>query len=264
MHGSIISRLSSMLAVALLAAGTAQADTRPVEDLPPEMVRQIGNAMYEQDRYAAQATDLLFREKGGPERLEQEGLRGDWVLIRGKDSIVVRFVRETSGGDVAAYDVVFPSGQLPYVRRPTDGRLSEAAAAQLRARRLAVEQVGAGCSENYNTVVLQRRPDADFLVYALAAIADPGQMMIGGHYRVTVTPDGRKVVKAEQLYRSCLTLPASSDASAIPWLTHLVSARPMETHVYLSLLYKRPFYVGVGKSAWRVENGTVALVEKPK
>jgi len=264
MRSPIIPRLASVVAVTLLAAGTLRAETPPVEDLAPDLVPALGRAMYDQDRYAAQATELLFREKGGPQRLAQEGLRGDWVVTRVKDSTVVRFLRETNGALAVAYDVVFVPGQLPYLQRPADGRVSEAALAQLRARRLAVEQVHEECSERYNTIVLQRGPDANFLVYALAATSDPAQIVIGGHYRVTITPDGRKVVKSEKLYRACLNLPAKNDNGAVPYLTHLVSARPLETHAYMSLLYQRPFYVGVGKSVWKVENGKVALSEERK
>jgi hypothetical protein len=253
-----------MLTAALLATGAAHAQTSPIEDLPSEMVQQLGRAMYEQDAYAAQATDLLFREKGGPERLAQEGLRGDWVVTRVKDSTLVRFLRDSNGKALAAYEVVFPQGQLPYLRRPADGRVSEAALAQLRARRLAMEQVRDECSQRYNTIALQRGPDANFLVYAMAATSDPSQIVVGGHYRVTVTPDGRKVVKTEKLFRSCLNLPAANNAGAIPWLTHVVSARPLETHVFMSLAYGRPFYVRAGTSAWKVDKGLLTPVELPK
>ena len=264
MRTSIIPRLAGVVALTLVTAGPLRADVRPVEDLPPDMVQALGRAMYDQDRYAAQATDLLFREKGGPQRLAQEGLRGDWVVTRVKDATVVRFLREVNGAMVVAYDVVFPPAQLPQVQRPADGRVSEAALAQLRARHLAMEQVRDECSERYNTIVLQRSPDANFLVYALAATSDPDQIVIGGHYRVTISPDGRKVVKTDKLYSTCLNLPAKNDNGAVPYLTHLVSARPLETHAYMSLLYQRPFYVGVGKSVWKIEKGAVTPVEQPK
>jgi hypothetical protein len=247
-----------------LAVGMAQAQSWSVEDLPPDAVQRLGREMYEQDSYVALATDLLFEKAGGPDRLAQEGLRGAWVVGQAKDATIVRFLKEGKGDTVAGYDVVFADSRPGYVHKPADGRLSEADLAQARARRLAVDQVRERCSERYNTVVLRQTPGGDLLVYALAATADPRQMMVGGHYRVTVTPDGRKVVKVEKLFRGCVTLRTGDAAGAVPWVTHIVSARPLETHVYLSLLYRRPLYVGVDKAVWKIEAGRATLVDQGK
>lgn len=244
-----------------LAIGIAHAQPWEVEDLPLDAVQRLGRELYEQDAYVARATDLLFAQTGGPERLAQEGLQGAWVVTRTKGATIVRFIKEAQGETAAAYEVVFRGSSAGRVRKPVDGRLSEADLAQLRARRLALSSVRDRCSERYNTVVVRQNSGGDLLVYALAVSAEAGKMMVGGHYRITVTPDGQKIVKVEKLFRSCLTLRIGDSPDGIPWVTHVVSARPLETHIYLSLLHQRKLYVGAGDAIWKIEAGTISHVE---
>jgi hypothetical protein len=47
--------------------------------------------------------------------------------------------------------------------------------------------------------------------------------------------------------------------SPMLYVTHIVSPTPVETHVFLGLLYRMPIVVGTGKdTVWVVENGKVS------
>jgi hypothetical protein len=114
----------------------------------------------------------------------------------------------------------------------------------------------------YNFEVLDDPDGEGFLVYALAATKDPNEVVAGGHSRITVSKDGTKVESVDRLSRSLLVLPKSgpggaSKAKALT-MTHVVSPTPVETHVFLSLQHKMPFYVATGeKEVWKVEKGTI-------
>ena len=98
-----------------------------------------------------------------------------------------------------------------------------------------------------NTVILPNTDGGGFLVYVLATTTVPNVMVLGGHYRFTVTPDGRKIVQADELSRTCLTLDLKpSDKHVV--VTHHVSNAPIETHVFLGLLHKMDIGVVIAAS----------------
>ena len=258
---SVFVAISCLMTVMIAAA----ADETAVRDLPIEIVTKLAAEIYRQDTYAAEATDLLLQGPGGPSALEREGVRGLWV-VTGNDREVIRFVREAPDGFTAAYDVTFLPDQRPVVSRVKNPRLSEAELAQLRARQLARRQVSQPCAQQYNTVALPDGSSGNLLIYALAATDDPNLVLIGGHYRITVSGDGRSVRLVEKLSKSCLALkknevPRGGKLSAL-LATHVVSEFPLETHGYLSLLHKQPLYIRTKKGMWKVDAGEFTLVEQ--
>jgi hypothetical protein len=115
----------------------------------------------------------------------------------------------------------------------------------------------------YDYVVLDDPDGNGFLVYALGQSPKRGDVVIHGHFRVTVSVDGEKAERADALSHSLLTeydLPAG-----LPKGTHLVgaaimqivSAKPVETLIYASNLMKMPLYVATPPNgqAWIIENG---------
>jgi len=249
----------------MFAVLAAAADETAVRDFPIEMVTKLAAEIYRQDTYAAKATDLLLQMPGGPRALESEGVRGLWV-VSGQDHEVIRFVREGSDGFTAAYDVTFLPDQRPAVSKVKDSRLSEPEFAQLRARQLARRQVSQPCAQRYNTVALPDGSTGNLLIYALAATDDPNLVLMGGHYRITVSGDGRNVRLVEKLSKSCLALkknevPRGGKPSGL-FATHIVSEFPLETHGYLSLLHNQPLYIGTRKGMWKVDAGEFTLVER--
>jgi len=99
----------------------------------------------------------------------------------------------------------------------------------------------------YNYVVLDDPDGSGFLVYALAH--SKNEIILGGHFRVTVSADGSKVEQVDALSNTLLRQPPSSKGHAgekplTVSMSQSVSNRPLETCVYTSLHDK--VIVGVG------------------
>jgi len=240
--------------------GSLQAEIRKFDKTT---IEKLGVAIYEQDVRAAIATDLLFAEKIDPAK---DGLRG-WVVEGDVKAMLVRFVRERDGVLQPFYDVQFKGKGRPEIRRAKDAQLSEAQNAQFTARTLAMKSIKRPASTNYNFVILPDPEKKAFLVYGLAATSDPDSIIVGGHYRFSVSSDGATIERADELFRSFMTLKKPKDSStgakAVgPYMTTLVSDMPLEIHVYLSLLNKMPFVVGTrDQHVWKVENGHMEIIK---
>lgn len=122
------------------------------------------------------------------------------------------------------------------------------------------------CGGQFNTVVLDDPDGSGFLVYLLRPIPGRGLIPVGGHYRITVSADGAAAERIDQLFASCLTIdpkdgvPEGTKIVAAT-MSHIVSPTPLETHVFLSLQEKLPFYVITGDSRiWHIEQGAITLV----
>jgi hypothetical protein len=249
------------------AAGEDADDSIRPFDLPT--IESLGRQIYEQDQIAAKGTDALFASGFTPEQGAQEGVKG-WIVVQRGAGYVVRFVKEVDGVLSPAYDIAFDSPKAGgTVSSPIAKTLPEDQAAQFRARQLANPNLKFPCSKTYNTVVL---PDVDgtgFLVYALAATDKPGVVMMGGHVRITTSTDGRTAERVDRLSRSCLVLEEKDAPKGTQTVgmvsTHLVSPTPVETHVFLSLLHKKPFFIGTAdRTVWKVEGGKISKVKPPR
>lgn len=225
-------------------------------------IEKLGVAIFDQDIRASTATDLLFAKKIDPEK---EGLRG-WIVEGDAKKMLVRFVREKDGVLEAFYDVMF-DGQKTAIAEPKDRKLSDEQLAQFRARSLALKNITRAASRSYNCVIL-RDPESDgFLVYALAATTEANAVMVGGHYRFTISRDGERLERSDELFRSFMVLstkpkdlPSGATLEALS-MTTLVSDMPLETHVYLSLLHRMAFYVGTpDRHVWKVQDGKMEVV----
>ena len=86
--------------------------------------------------------------------------------------------------------------------------------ARFAARSTALLGITEACSQRYNTVVLRDPAGGEgWLVYALAATTEPGLIMVGGHYRFTISADGEEILRGERLSDSCLSEPAQRGRS---------------------------------------------------
>lgn len=256
-----MNRTIQLLAFLFLGlAGTLQAEIRKFDKAT---VEKLGVAIYEQDIRAATATDLLFAKKIDPAK---EGLRG-WIVEGDAKAMLIRFVREKNGLFEAFYDVTFEGTKSPVISEPKNRTLSDAQVAQYKARSLAMKNIARPASRNYNFVILPDPEKKGFLVYGLAATTDSDAIIVGGHYRFSISADGSTIERADELFRSFMTLskkpkdlPAGAKTEGL-YMTTLVSDLPL-THVYLSLLNKMPFLVGTrDQHAWKVENGKMEIMK---
>ncbi len=205
---------------------------------------QLGRSLYVKDQCAARATDLLFEKIANPDDM---GISG-WIVCKRDTYYVVIFVSIQEDGFVTPCQVIFKDYKHPHLiqnKRP----LTNEETAMFRARQHAFDIIEEVCSDRYNTVVLPRRDGEGWLVYAIAATTDPQSVVIGGHYRATISSDGKNVLSHRRFTKSCLNLPTNppdmhpDDKLAAYTVSHLLDDVPTEIHVFLSLLYKKPFYV---------------------
>jgi hypothetical protein len=222
-------------------------------------IEKLGQAMYAQDREAWKATDLLRAERTD-DQLKAENVHG-WIVDTYSDHDVVRFIHHGPNGPEAGYDVTFFVGKEPVLSQPRDAKLSSAELAKYAARTLALKESELTCSKSYNTVVLPDTQRDGWLVWVMAATTDPNLIMLGRHYRFSISADGQTVREKDALSHDCLVLQksASSDTFVV---THTLSPTPTEAHVFASLSYGLHFYVGTADGrAWKIDRGRVATID---
>lgn len=253
-----------LVAFALFRAELSQAAENPptIREFSPATVVKLGHAMYRQDHAAWVATDALSARVGDP---RAAGIRG-WIVVEAGPNQRVRFLRSGGEGAEVAYDVaVTPSGKVA-LSEPTDRTLSDTERAMWSARQTALAGGATLCNPGYNTVVLPDPERPGWLVWLLAPMLKADTIPIGIHYRFSVSKDGSRVLQRDALTRSCATLDPreGSQEGKVPnavVVTHLVSAQPVETHVFLQLQAGFAMYVMTGKGIWAVKDGAITLLD---
>jgi hypothetical protein len=236
--------------------------------LPPKIrefdiptIEKLASDMYVQDQHAWKATAALLSQHPQAELL-QEKVRG-W-LVDDRDGVeVVRFVRDGTNGPEAAYDVSFGSLRqaAPDVSVPQDRTLSASERAKFAARSLAVRNITQRCSTTYNTIVLKDPSGEGWIVWVMAATTDPDAIMMGVHYRFTISADGSRIISQDALARGCLAIKKTQNgqtASAIG-MTQIVSNIPVETTLFASLQHNMMFLILTADGGqWQVAGGHIA------
>jgi hypothetical protein len=147
------------------------------------------------------------------------------------------------------------------VEPATDPALTESESAQFAARQTAAANPGPlRCSATANSVVL-KDPDSDgWLVWILTSTTDAGIVPVGGHYRYRISADGKTVLHRDQLSNGCLNMPKQQGPNGQPAamvVSQIVSAGPVETHVFLSLQNRIPIYVSAGDKLFAVDGARI-------
>lgn len=118
----------------------------------------------------------------------------------------------------------------------------------------------------YDYVVLNDPDGKRLLVYALGKTSKADEVVLAGHFRVTVSADGTKVERADPLSKTMLVsseresgLPAGFKMTAL-YFNQIVSNKPVETFIYLANLAKKNIYVQTpdGK-IWAVNNRSMKV-----
>jgi hypothetical protein len=239
-------------------------------DIPT--IERLGREIHAQDQLAWKATDVASAQRGGERGMRRDGMKG-WITVSADGRDVVRMVRVTRGGPEALYDVTFPQGAEPVFSTPDSRTLSAEEIAQYNARMLALNNIGQRCSDRYNTVALKDPESDGWLVWALASTTDVNLMLIGGHYRFTISADGKTVRAKDALFRGCLRFDKRERAKLLAqkkdlveagqMMSHVVSLTPIETHIFAGLTYEAVFHVGTGDGrAWRVDSGRLTAIDE--
>jgi hypothetical protein len=101
----------------------------------------------------------------------------------------------------------------------------------------------------YDYVVMSDPDGKRLLVYALGKTGQPGEFVLAGHVRVTVSADGTRVEQIDRLSETMLVasernsgLPAGYKLAAL-YFNQIVSKKPVETFIYLASLARKNIYV---------------------
>jgi hypothetical protein len=141
---------------------------------------------------------------------------------------------------------------------------------QQRAKRAAVEALPQLEKQGYRFAVLTDPERKGYLVYALATSRNPRDIVLGLHYRVSVSADA-KVQRVDPLAWSAGVI--KEGESGLPpgtrpvgfYTTSMVSNQPVETLVYVTLLHRQPCVVIThDRSTWIIENGKITKDQRKK
>jgi hypothetical protein len=220
---------------------------------------QRGRLMFGLDRAAWVATDdMVARIRD----LEASGIRGYIVEPRPNGFDVIFYA--ASGNDlVQAYrGRVGRSGVesrevfAPALRPP----LSPAQRRLVAAVNAAAGSGRRPCGQRFNPLVIPpEAPDSPIDVYLMTPQTAEG-VPFGGHFRVTVAPDG-SIASSRAFTNSCLVMPRPPRNAVGIVVTHLLDPLPTEIHVFSAMAAGVPVYVGTsdGSRIWHVTGDRITL-----
>lgn len=236
-------------------------------DTPPQSydlatTARLGKALYEQDRRVSIASEIVHDNFD----VDAEHIVG-YVTSGEPTHLTVRYLRPAGNTFEVVVDAIFEDLLLPALVQPADSALSAGELAQANARRLAAEDLSTRCDGRYNTLAVADPDSAGLLVYGIAASADPGKLMVGGHVRYRFAADGREIRATEPLATSCaatsrdeLKTAAINDGTRGLGIRNSLGNTPFESHVLMSLLYDVPlFVVTADLKMWKVAGGAMSV-----
>lgn len=195
--------VASTLGLLACASAPAVRDRPPLE-IPSldamSPVEALGYELYRQDQAAWQASDIAMA--WGAERTPATG----WITLLRDDGWIVRFVGSCGAGVCSFVDVEKTGSREPSLEaHPNGAELPPDQAARWHARETAAATKFRACTPRYNTVVTSTEVDGEpaWRVYLLASSDDPNDVVLTGHHRITVSADGRTVLREEPLSKSC-------------------------------------------------------------
>ena len=102
-----------------------------------------------------------------------------------------------------------------------------------------------------------------FAVYYIGSLPEEQGVMIGRHYRVDVSGDGKFALTVAPSSETCLVLKPQAIGEGITGVmtTHRLTPAPSEFHVFLSLLTHETLYVATKRGMWQVEDGKIQLLK---
>lgn len=220
----------------------------------------LGEELYLQDVVAAKASRMLLQAVGPIKPGELSG----WIVVKDGTKTLTRFIRQTGEDINVIYDVQLDVKGDGTVTKDNLRPLSKTEIAMFRARQNAMRAAPKDCARAYNTAVMEDIDSSSWLVYILAATKE-NVIVVGGHSRVKVSPDGNNVLTVTPLYKSCLTIPIPADGNNAKqealYVSYPVANVPSEIHVYLNRLYGYTVYVTTAKGTWQVRNGRIDIIK---
>ena len=246
-------------AILLLICGVTATQTFAGEirefDIPT--LERLGNELSHRDEIAARAADLAVERDPAWKKVSPQY----WITDPGKSADSVYLIDAGKPEPAVAYKVIFPKSGSPNILDAHHQPLPPELAVRYRALRTAIKAalptLNSAYGPHYNYEVLNDPDGSGFLVYALAAFTKKSAVYTGGHVRITVSADGAKAQRIDQLSHGIIEQKGDpgNKVVALAVAQAVETNHPVETFLYESNLYHLPFYVATNDgSSWRVVN----------
>ena len=254
--------LTLFLLIALPSSGQEVAPPLSVRDdysHEIELAERIGGLLFTKIALADQAR--LAAEVVVDRRLAERA--HSWVTVVRDGQWLVRFVGSSPDHGRAYYDVRFSADGVPsVVVRDSPTRLDKEETRMFQAKQSALRALPYRCSDDYQAIALRSPDGLGWTVYLVARSNDPQRVVIGGHFRATLTLDGLEVEAIEALSGGCLERPRPTLAEEQSeqqefWIMNPLTPTPLEIHVLLSLLHDLQIQVGTSSGAWNLRQGEI-------
>lgn len=262
MNVAVIAGLWALALSSLAPAQDRLPPPVPIEEWSKAKIISLGREIYVQDTAAWVATDALLEALTDE---EEATIRG-WVVLGDGPTRTVRFLKADGDSLAPGWDIAVTDGVASQPIAPDETTLAGETLARFRARETAAAQIGALRCGRYNSVVAKNPDGEGWLVWLLTASPAQGVMPVGGHYRFHVSADGQTVLRRDQLSNSCLNMPADPPPGpqgqpGVLLVSQIVSQGPVETHVFLSLQYRKQIYVVAGNKLFAVREDQIREVD---
>jgi len=228
----------------------------------------IGRQIYVLDKVSAIGTDVLrekvpnFHEKNLAGYLPFREAGDD---LRPKASYVVTFFTQEEPMRIA-YEIRVKPDAVPEFAafdppKPAPGSFVRMA----KARQAAVAALPSH-PQPINPLILPAEllGEKGMMVYLIAGTSQPNLAVFGRHYRVLIPEQGGPPSYVMPLSKSILEVPTNASKGGTVeavFVTHLLTDWPLETHVFVSLLIRKPVYVGTKVGIWCVDGDKIRFVD---
>jgi hypothetical protein len=144
-------------------------------------------------------------------------------------------------------------------------KCADAFAAFIQARQTAIAAMPPSSGQPINPVLVPGEANGEkgILVYLLAGTKKPNVAVFGRHFRSLVPAGGTRVSYMMPLSKSVLEIPTRGPKGEEPaalMVSHVVTDFPLETHVFTSLLVKKPVFVATRRGVWRVDGDKIRFL----
>jgi hypothetical protein len=251
-----------IVGISLVLASVSISVATEIREFSVPTLERLGNEIYHRDRIAARASDLVLKTYPVARSLKMRG----WISDPRKEGDTVYWITETPSGPSLAYTVTFHGSDKPDLQDVRGQPLPPRIAVRYKARQTAFEAVkGRLFNIPYNYEVLNDPDGSGFLVYAIGDTGKPGDVVIAGHFRITVSADGEKAERVDGLSRSLMIDNRNKDPSPQGYhremfvMSQIVSSKPVETLIYSSYRLGLPIAVAAVPDGqmWTVRDGKI-------
>lgn len=250
--------VAGLLAAMISSVASAAPAAMPVREFDIATMEKLGQQMYAQDELSKKAEAIVLAKY-------PKTNTDDWVVDMYPDKTVVRFLRGGPANPELLYDVTFTGDAPGVLSEPSERKLSAEDRAQYDASLLAFDAVPAACVPTYRAIVLKDPTSPDWLVWTLGTPEDPKMIELTGHYRSTVSSDGKLVRQTDTLEQeNCIGMKESQIDFTRTLTRKGIRATPgTELDAFLSLSHNLAF-VALTRDGlvWKIEHGRFATIEQ--